>query len=871
MKVFWNMTKDIHLKFCLLAILVFVQNSLFSQNLEETIYSKTETFIANKNPKSYDVLIKQESAFKDDISSKDEQLAYVFLLCNKAYYLMENNQLPEAISNYENAQKRYNAHKLSNMSDFDITEYCLKPLGNLYTKTNNYTNAENTIKYYINLADKSNNTSHYISGIINLAVLYQTRGMHESVLDLIKQTEKISSIPKRQKEKLHTLKTSSLIALNRSNSTNSNVDYSKSGTTYNEHQLQYELALNQGDYEAALKYHNLAISFQKKDSFTAREIAKTHLEKAQLHYLLTDYKKANQNLEISLQTLLPNLEPYAIPERTSLYAENTFIDIFDLLARLQSNPEKALQYYSLSFYVSNLLTISVTSQESKIANQSANRKRSEYCLDLLFEMYQKTGGLDIFERALNYSENQKASVLKAVFEKKTLLDQHPKDSFLIKEQQLLMQQERLTDVLIKTQLGYEISKNDSLNKQLLDISIQLKTLQNKIALKYPQAETHISISKIRSQLLTDQAEMVVYYYGQRSLYQFIISQENTIFNKIAINEKFKNSVTDFIHLFDNPAAINNNIKAFTSQAFSLYQQLHVGEISSAKNVLIIPDGLLNFLPFEALLTKATESNNFSNMPFVVIQQAVVYNSNIELYLDPQKTSKTKKLLGIFPVFESSNQPLTYSIKEAESIKSATGGTILMHNSATKQSFIETASNYTILHLSTHATGGDFTNPASLAFSDEPMMLNELYSMSINPDLVVLSACETGIGKLQKGEGALSIARGFQYAGAKNVLYSLWQINDASTAQLMTLFYKSFQKTESAFTANRQSKLNYLQDPEISAVKKSPYYWSAFVYYGKLDAPKDTNLTLYYVLGFLTLIFIVFLILRKRIINERKSS
>src|SRR5690606_7146024 len=125
-------------------IVFFISGFTFSQNLEEQIYNATESFIANKNEQSYQYLVQQEIDFKGKAKSKGEQLALVFLQCNKAFYLKDSNRLKPAISTYEEAWKRYIDHQLSTISDYDIIEYCLKPLGNLYTKTNNYTNAENT-------------------------------------------------------------------------------------------------------------------------------------------------------------------------------------------------------------------------------------------------------------------------------------------------------------------------------------------------------------------------------------------------------------------------------------------------------------------------------------------------------------------------------------------------------------------------------------------------------------------------------------------------------------------------------------------------------------------------------------------------------
>ena len=200
--------------------------------------------------------------------------------------------------------------------------------------------------------------------------------------------------------------------------------------------------------------------------------------------------------------------------------------------------------------------------------------------------------------------------------------------------------------------------------------------------------------------------------------------------------------------------------------------------------------------------------------------------------------KTIRLLGFFPVFKNKEQTLTYSIDEANAIQKEMDATLFMNSKASKSNFIKNAQNYSILHLSTHASSGDFVNPATISFYDDTMSLHELYGLNLKFDLVVLSACETGIGKLYKGEGAMSIARGFQYAGVKNLLFSLWQINDLSTSQIMQSFYKNYNSNQSAFIANHNSKIEYLENKSISNVKKSPYYWSAFVYYGSLNQEKS---------------------------------
>jgi CHAT domain-containing protein len=175
-----------------------------------------------------------------------------------------------------------------------------------------------------------------------------------------------------------------------------------------------------------------------------------------------------------------------------------------------------------------------------------------------------------------------------------------------------------------------------------------------------------------------------------------------------------------------------------------------------------------------------------------------------------------------------------------------------------------AAKYSILHLSTHATSGDTETPASIKFYDQEILYSELYNLNINPDLVVLSACETGIGKLYKSEGAMSVARGFQFAGAQNLLFSLWKVNDYTTSVFMANFYKNIKSGESYLEANSNAKLDFLKDKSISNAKKSPYYWSAFVYYGGIEAAEKPTNYYFYIIGLFLLIglFLVFKRFRK---------
>src|SRR5690606_28191358 len=149
-------------------------------------------------------------------------------------------------------------------------------------------------------------------------------------------------------------------------------------------------------------------------------------------------------------------------------------------------------YFDLSFHVSGLLTKQLTSQQAIIENMAQNRQRSESCLAILYNLYKTQDNDAVFSQALNYAETYKAYTLKGMFEEKSLLEQYPNDSLLIKSQTLRQKQEHLTDVLIKQELNYVEQINlDSINSALLDINLELKALEKQIAEKYSNETRHI--------------------------------------------------------------------------------------------------------------------------------------------------------------------------------------------------------------------------------------------------------------------------------------------------------------------------------------------------------------------------------------------
>ena len=283
-----------------------------------------------------------------------------------------------------------------------------------------------------------------------------------------------------------------------------------------------------------------------------------------------------------------------------------------------------------------------------------------------------------------------------------------------------------------------------------------------------------------------------------------------------------------------------------------------------RSLILSPDGILNFLAFDAFLVQAAPENwLFTHLAYLNNSYALSYTHSATHWLEQQKgelSNPPNSWLGIAPNFEEEQlkndiQPiaynrilsrdgsvqLPYAQKEIAQISKITGGRGLLKNQALESGFRQQAPNYQVLHLATHGLIEDLRPMYSrLVFAPEQDSTNdgflhayEIYNMQLPADLVVLSACNTGIGKMEKGEGIMSLSRAFFYAGVKSILMSLWSVSDESTAELMLEFYQELEKGEGKDRALRQAKMNYLQNQTV-AIKAHPYFWAGFVLKGNAD-------------------------------------
>ncbi|MEM8522484.1 CHAT domain-containing tetratricopeptide repeat protein [Flavobacterium sp. PL12] len=868
-------------------LIVFIFSGSISaqktNTFEEKINLNVDRFTENptaENLKKLEAFDKNISHSINSLKDKNELLAFVILKSNLGYYQNQLNKKQQAISNYEKAWQIYQKNRLSN---YDIIEYCLKPLGNLYTIIGDFDNAENIIKQYYYIATQTNNLQQQYAAVLNLSNVYQNTGRINDAIALLEKTIRSQNLTDLQKGNLYNNLGSNYFLNTNSNKIIPN-DYENAEKAFlkaisllekgksqnmalaNTYRNLSKLKLQRNDAKMALVYFEKARNlFNKNSSIDPRSKSEFLFDEANLLFKTGKLKESAVLITQIFKNLIPSFDNKKtdLPNKNIIYADTMLLDAFDLQAAIytiENQPEKALECYGLSFHIEELFQSLLVYENSKIISQLRNRNRTEKCIAIYESLYQKDNQITHLENAFLLAEKTKSAVLKQVLlnsskqstlQKKIAQQLQNESNLILKEQQ-------------KGDLADIVKINNSIKKQN-ELMLQLKQSASETE---SNPNSGIILSDLYAKLEKDNAIMVEYFSGINKMYSFAIASNKIYLNSFNNNAHVSVKIVQFIDFFNDANTIANSPADYNKYSNMAYKLLKLPVNSAYKNLLIVPDGLLNFLPFEALITKESATTNFAKMNYLLNDYNIGYQNSAQFYLEANRAKRkpVATVLGIFPIFKKTPFELTFSKDEMQSIKEKFKGKYFDNSSATFGNFKNNANLYSILHLSTHASSGDIDSPASIKFSDQEVMYSELYHLNIHPDLVVLSACETGIGKLFKSEGAMSIARGFQFAGAQNLLFSLWKVNDYTTSLFMDLFYKNIKENQSYIEANANAKRDFLKNKTISNAKKSPYYWSALVYYGNIEKPPSTN---YLVYGLIILLGIGLFISSKLFLSKKK--
>ncbi len=430
--------------------------------------------------------------------------------------------------------------------------------------------------------------------------------------------------------------------------------------------------------------------------------------------------------------------------------------------------------------------------------------------------------------------------------------------------------------LLKQQLKKRSNTNNqaaeeagnSIDKKIFKTTGALYFLQDSLKTFFPEysflKNSAPSLASDSLQIFLEGKNMAVleYFFGNNTAYAFVVTADHFYVEQLNDLDQIQETVLSLRELIqsmsfrtDAQGAYQNFVRD-ASVLYSLVLEAPLKNLdSTVDELIIIPDGPLWLVPFEILLDDQAANNqvNFGtdNLPYLLKKFALTYAHSSRLLLEQNNYNNkntTIPFLGIAPEFNGrtdmavrscfeagANLPeLKHSALEVENISSQFNGQSFYGNNATRNSFLQLAPQAEIIHLSTHACMNNTDPLDSRIFFSENDFINteDIYNLDINAKMTMLSACQTGLGRIYNGEGMISLARAFQYAGCPSVTMSLWSVADASTTEMSTLYYSYLNDGLPKNKALQQAKLDFINAQSPS--KQHPFFWAGFVHLGNFS-------------------------------------
>ncbi len=573
---------------------------------------------------------------------------------------------------------------------------------------------------------------------------------------------------------------------------------------------------------------------------------------------------------------------------------------------------EALNVCKAVLYLEDRYRLSFASENDKLRIASELMRWNKRAMALSFDISKESK--ELLNDAFFVAESNKSIVLL-----NTLRSMRAKsfgdlpDSIMLREQLLQKEISLVEKQLIETK--DEANKTALLEKKN-SLKTESKAFTKVLEEKYPKyyklkySTSNTDLSSIQ-QHLPQNALMLEYYIADSLLYVFSLSRTEIKIIKEEINpdllksqiKKLRSSLSDYNYIKNESKAACEDFK---ESAFWFYEKTLAKILEAHKktdHLIIIPDAELGHLPFEVFLTEKGNGSDYAKMPYLINKYKVSYNYSAALWVENLKQKKKKNnsmILAAAALYSSNSdslrtlksrgdnlskirkqlQDLPMATVEVKALEKLFDGKFLIGSSATESGFKQNAHKYAVIHLAMHGLmNAQYPILSSLAFTentdsieDNFLQAYEISNMNLNAELVVLSACETGYGSFQQGEGVMSLARSFMYAGVPSLVVTLWQVNDASTAKIMQLFYKNLSAGMDKAAALRQAKLSYIKESKAqSDFMAHPAFWAAFVQLGDSSPIKIKEKNNYSTIIWIAVTLLVIIVFFTMILVRRKRQ
>lgn len=534
----------------------------------------------------------------------------------------------------------------------------------------------------------------------------------------------------------------------------------------------------------------------------------------------------------------------------------------------EGRPQQALNFYAAAIQEIEEVRARASSDEGKSGFLAKHVRIYEDVISLLYRLKQKYPEKNYEVQAFDYAERARARMfLDALAEFQSGIRKGLNKEQLRREKVILSKITKLQSEIRDDGNGKDPTekkkKLSEVEREFDQFVLDLKLQSPHYAqLKYPKPS---SLSQIKKQLHAN-AVLLEFFVGEKESFVFAVTSIGQQIKSLPGKAQLEESVRTYLERIRIPpkASLGTDAKSlqqiYRKQAHALFQLLIAPveqQLKGKEDLILILDGILHYVPFETFIIDRDS---------VLIEHfRITYAPSATIWATLQgkpKLPNAKELVAFAdPVLglkssESSEElqgtalsklvRLRYTREEVEGIASLypqTSREIYLAEEATEEKFRnEEISQYKVVHFATHALineeiprrSGIVLSPEANGESDGVLQMHEIWNLDLSTELVVLSACQTGLGRVVSGEGMVSLMRAFFYAGTRNVVVSLWNVDDQSTANLMKEFYTQIKSGKSHVESLRQAKLNMIKDARSGsnyAAYEDPYYWGPFILIG----------------------------------------
>ncbi|MEL7530052.1 MAG: CHAT domain-containing protein [Bacteroidota bacterium] len=406
-------------------------------------------------------------------------------------------------------------------------------------------------------------------------------------------------------------------------------------------------------------------------------------------------------------------------------------------------------------------------------------------------------------------------------------------------QQILYEKKRL----------FKANQQAEARKKLLSLQNRQDSLMRIIKDQYPAyyamqyAPQAFGRDRLKQSLQTEQL-VVNYFVGEKQIWVYGLTQQNDKFwrlDRSDFPQQYWPKWRELSQKIEQDAYAPQWYADFTQKAYETYQKLlapatRMLNSDADWHITIIPDGFIAHIPFAILLSEAPQSStiNYRNLAYLLRRASIRYLGAASLSQQSYQPSSQASYLGFAPgpagVF---GEALAYSQEEVKHGQAIWGGETYIGALASEAKFKQSGVRAQIIHIAAHGTIHDslpLRSALSLApdqTEDGRLEIAELYNLSFDNQLAILSACESGQGSWRAGEGLISLANGFHFGGCPNVLMSRWAVRDASTLPILEDFLEIAYQGELPEEALRQAQLQYLSKADLA----HPFFWAGWMISG----------------------------------------